>query len=761
MKNILASLKDPILSETALTVLEKRYLIKDENGKVIETPKEMFWRVAKHIASAEYIYAGFPEKDNTLEFTQDKTKKEFEEAKQKVQETAIKFYDMMASMDFLCNTPALINSGRPLGLLSACFILPIEDSMRGIYTTLLDSALIFQSGGGCGYSFSKLRPNGDAVKSTSGTASGVLSFMRVFNVSTDVVKQAGVRRGAMMGSLSVHHPEILDFISCKRDTSQLTNFNISVSVTDKFMKAVKENKDYELINPRNGHVVKKIKARDVFNKISENAWKTGEPGIVFIDTVNKFNPTPEIGEILNSNPCGEYYAQPYSSCNLGSINLSKFVVDSKFDYDRLKVVVQDGVHFLDNTIDVNKFPMKEIEDMTKDTRPIGLGVMGFADVLCRLGISYDSKEGLKFAEDVMSFIQKNAREKSIEVGKEKGICPVYGRRKDNKDKVRNSNITVLAPTGTISMIATCSAGIEPHFGLIYTKGNVLDGKDFKSLNDDFIKAIKEEKCDIDKTIKYLEDHGSIKDCEWIPQKIKDVFVTAHDISPEAHLKMQEAFQKHVSNGISKTINLPTTATKEDIEKIYMMAHDIGLKGVTVYRDGCRANQILSVGHQKKEEEKIVRTRKRPEITEGIIPRIKTGCGHMYITIGEDEKGICELFVNLGKTGGCMQSYCEALARTISLSFRSGVQVNKVIEELKGIRCPSPCMVEGGSVLSCADGIATALKTYLKHKNQEEKCGIKNSKADIGHNPDCPSCGSALVFKEGCASCESCGWSKCS
>lgn len=1071
-KEILATLKEPVLSETAKTVLEKRYLIKDENGKVIETPKELFWRVAKHIASA-----GMPYNDV----------KNFDEIKKKADDLAVKFYNMMASLDFLPNTPTLINSGRPLGLLSGCFILPIEDSMRGIYKTLMDSALIFQSGGGCGYSFSKLRPNGDLVKSTSGTASGVISFMRVFNVSTDVVKQAGVRRGAMMGSLSVHHPEILDFISCKRDLNELNNFNVSVSVTDKFMKAVKENKDYELINPRNGQIAKKIKARDVFNKIVENAWKTGEPGVVFIDTVNRFNPTPEKGEILNSNPCftgdmkllttngymkfedlkdkkidifnkdgniapssvwcsgrkdtvkirlsnkevlkptpdhvfmlndgsecearnlkgkkikydvicekintdelfvklgfiqgdanlsrlrsknghkgfeinigkkdedvanlfgfkvdpndrkyyvdtyyqmcidlgfskevlpkrvfpasyktwnidqkasflkglfsangcvikghrvafkstchklivqlnealsefciypyitrnkskevkfangsyvckesydlnvskienlirfkkmigfvhgyknedlnslinkniphvtsvkkngiedvydftesethwgivnnvvvhncGEYYAQPYSSCNLGSINLSNFVVDGKFDFERLKTVIRDSVRFLDNTIDVNKFPMKEIEDMTKDTRPIGLGVMGFADVLCKIGVAYDSNDGIKFAEEVMEFIQSIAYKESVNIGKEKGICPVYFRRKDNNDYRRNSNLTVLAPTGTISMIANCSGGIEPNFGLVYTKKNVLDGKEFRSLNEDFVNAIKKEGIDIKKTIDYLDKNGSIKHCDWIPKNIKDVFVTAHDISPEYHLRMQEAFQKHVSNGISKTINLPSDATKEDVEKIYIMAHEIGLKGVTVYRDGCRTNQVLNVGNDKKEEQKkeedkqIVRTRKRPPITKGETHQVMTGCGDAYITINEDEKGICECFISVGRSGGCVASQCEAVGRLVSLATRSNVQIDKIIKQLKGIRCPSPAMAQGGSVLSCADAIGKTLEQYLKRKNKEI-VQEKRSKADLGHNPSCPQCSAMMVFSEGCGHCPTCGYSKC-
>lgn len=747
MKDILSKLKDPILDDTAKTVLEKRYLIKNDDGKVIESPKELFWRVAWHIAGGNESY-----KDEY-----------YEKIKPKIIETATKFYNMMADLLFLPNTPTLINSGRTLGLLSGCFILPIEDSMKGIYKTLMDSALIFQAGGGCGYSFSKIRPNGDAVKTTSGTASGVISFMRVYNVSTDVVKQAGVRRGAMMGSLSVHHPEILDFIVAKNDTKELTNFNISVSVTDKFMKAVKDNKDYELINPRDGSVVKKMKAREVFNKIVDSAWKTGEPGVVFIDTVNKYNSTPELGDILSSNPCGEYYAQPYSSCNLGSINLSKFVVDEDIDWDKLEQVIRDAVLFLDSTIDVNKFPLKEIEQMTKDTRPIGLGVMGFADVLCKMKVAYNSKEGRKIAEEIMQFVQKTAKDQSIELAKDKGLCPVYQRRKDNKEKVRNSVLTVIAPTGTISMIAGCSAGIEPHFGLIYSKKNVLDGKEFKALNDDFIKALEEDKdIDIRKTIEYLEKHGTIVDCDWIPKKIKDIFVTAHDINPDAHLKMQEAFQRYTSSGISKTINLPSHATREDIEEIYMKAFDLDLKGVTVYRDGCRANQILNIGGDNKEQEddkQIVRTRKRPERPRGETPEIQTGCGKLKLTLNEDDKGLCETIITIGKSGGCTTAWAEALGRVLSISLRSNVQVEKLRDQLKTIRCPSPCMIQGGTVLSCPDGIARLLEEHLKLKKKEIN-QEKKTKADMGHNPVCPQCGEMMVFGEGCIHCQSCGFSKC-
>lgn len=753
MRLNIKSLPDPKLTDMAETILAARYLIKDEEQHVIETPKQLFVRVAQHIAEAEALHGATEEQ---------------------VAAKAEEFYRVMADGVFLPNTPTLINAGRPLGMLSACFLLKIEDSMTSIYQALYDSAIIFQRGGGVGYSFSDLRPAGDVVKSTSGTSSGVLSFMRVFNVSTDVVKQAGVRRGAMMGVLNVHHPEILEFISCKRDTRELTNFNLSVAVTDKFMRAVKDNRDYDIINPRTKKVAKRIKAREVFDKLVDNAWATGEPGIVFIDTVNRANPTPELGEIKGSNPCGELFAQPNTSCNLGSINVGKFfdARNNNIDYERLRTVIRTCVDFLDNTIDVNKYPLPAIDAMTKKQRPIGLGMMGFADLLYKWRVPYNTEAGREVASNLIKFFKETALERSIELAGLRGPCPVFAAREKEADApiARNATLTVLAPTGTISMIAGASGGIEPQFGLVYTKKNVLDGKEFKSINEEFRAALQEHGIEEGKVLEHLEKYGSIKDCALVPDHLKRVFVTAYDIAMDDHVRMQAAFQKYTDSGISKTCNAPRDATRAQIADMFMLAYDLGCKGITVYRDGSRENQILNVGPEPKKEEKkepAVRTRTRPQITYGATPKLSVGCGSMYMTLNEDAKGLCEIFIQVGKSGGCTASQNEALARIISLALRSDVQVHKIIKELEGIRCPSPCMIEGGSVLSCADAIAKGLKDYSKRRAKEERAEIESERpqlrddaANAGHNPQCPVCGAMLAFKEGCVACMACGWSRC-
>jgi ribonucleoside-diphosphate reductase alpha chain len=585
----------------SLIVLSKRYLRKDGDLKIIETPKQLFRRAAKAIASAEKLYG--------------KSDEEIE----KIEEY---FYDMMANLDFLPNSPTLMNAGTELGMLSACFVLPVEDNMESIYDSIKAMALVQKAGGGTGFDFSKLRPSGDVVKSTSGTASGPLSFMQAFNINTDVIKQGGKRRGANMGILRVDHPDILDFIVMKEREGILSNFNISVSLTDKFMNAVFNDKDIELINPRNKKAVKKLKARAIWNLILTMAWKNGEPGVIFLDNINKNNPTPEIGRIESTNPCGEQPLLPYESCNLGSINLSKMVTDGEIDWDKLRKTVRLATRFLDNVIDVNKLPLKEIEEMTKKNRKIGLGVMGFADMLIKLEIPYNSKEALKVAEEVMKFITEEARKMSVELGKEKGSFPNFEKSiwKEKFDAMRNATVTTIAPTGTIGVIAGQSSGVEPLFAVSYIRnvGETI-GSDLIEVNSLFENIAIKEGFYSEDLMKKISKKASIQHIEEVPEKIRKIFVTAHDISPEWHIRMQAAFQKYTDNAVSKTVNFPYDATPQDIEKVYWLAHRLGCKGVTVYRDGSRRIQILTTEESMQPKKGVVDF----EITVG--PEYSGGC----------------------------------------------------------------------------------------------------------------------------------------
>jgi ribonucleoside-diphosphate reductase alpha chain len=523
----------------------------------------MFKRVARNIAAADLKYKGNPKKTKEI------------------------FYNMMFNLEFLPNSPTLMNAGRELQQLSACFVLPVEDSMDGIFETVKNTALIHQSGGGVGFSFSKLRPRGDIVKSTGGIASGPLSFMEVFNASTEVIKQGGKRRGANMGILKVDHPDILGFISAKGKEGALNNFNISVALTDKFMKAVDKGSDYDLINPRSKKVVRKISAREVFDLIVDMAWSNGEPGVVYIDTINKHNPTPGLGDIESTNPCGEVPLLPYESCNLGSINLSKMVKAKSVDWDKLKQTIRNAVHFLDNVIDKTRFPLKEIEGIVKANRKIGLGVMGFADMLIQLGIPYNSEQAVKLAEKVMKFVQDEGRKKSKELAKKRGVFSNYKKSIHANMKLRNATITSIAPTGTISIIADCSSGIEPIFAISYLKKT----PDFELL--EVNPLFKKYAGNIPKKlIASIAKKGSIQGMKEIPDKLKRLFVAAHDLSPEEHVKMQAAFQKYVDNAVSKTVNLPFNATKKDVEKVFKLAYKLGCKGITVYRDQSRAEQVI-------------------------------------------------------------------------------------------------------------------------------------------------------------------------
>lgn len=1102
------------ITENARRVLEKRYLAKDENGNVIETPEELFRRVAKHIAGAEKLYNKSPEEIQKLE--QD-------------------FYHIMANLEFMPNSPTLMNAGRPLGQLSACFVLPIEDSLDSIFETLKAAALIHKSGGGTGFDFSKLRPKNSRVRSTDGVSSGPISFMKVYNAATQEIKQGGRRRGANMGILRVDHPDILDFITAKDDNREITNFNISVAVTDEFMKKVEEDGEYELIDPHTGQVKGKPKAREVFEKIVHQAWKNGEPGIVFIDRINKDNPTPHLGKIESTNPClpaytwimtaqgprqvadlvgekftaivngefwnsspegffitglkpvyklstqegfelfltadhpvckvkqkteseietiwvkagdlkegdkiilnnhrnihhwegkfgfqegyliglllggslkedtesktvrelahaccenlshranlkgwrstkaqtasqmsltyleelalelgltdndkriteqmekassefckgliralfdcsgsvqgdhenginikltqnnleilkavqrmllrlgiyskiypnrksqeaiplpdgkgeakgyfhqtqheliisdenififnrkiglgdqeksqrlqalladykrkadekwfiatvkefvpqgeelvfdaripgknafdangfyvhncGEQPLLPYESCNLGSINLAKMVTEKngrmEIDWEKLKTTTHLAVHFLDNVIDVNKFPLPQIEEKTKLTRKIGLGVMGWADMLIQLGIPYNSDTAISLAEEVMSFILNEAIVKSQELAEEKGVFPAYkGSVWEQRGiKIRNATLTTIAPTGTISIIAGCSSGIEPLFALVFTR-HVLDNDRLLEVNPYFEKIAKERGFYSQELMEKIAEKGSCQEFPEVPEDVKKIFVTAHDITPEWHIRMQAAFQKYVHNATSKTINFPHSATVEDVRKAYLLAYKLGCKGITIYRDKSREEQVINIGLKADKEPQgqtppqgfKITPRPRPPVVKGTTTKISTGCGTLYVTINEDEDGHpFEVFMQMGKAGGCAASQLEAIGRLISTSLRAGVDPKEIINQLRGIRCPSPAWEKGGTrIFSCADAIAKVIEDRLREK--EEKGELKpheirtpvyvKEKNIVGV---CPDCGSALLHEEGCVKCISCGYSKC-
>jgi len=559
----------------ATKVLQNRYLVKDEEGNVVETPSQMFHRVAKAIAKADLLY----------------------DKKADVEKTEEEFYQIMANREFIPNSPTLMNAGTRLGQLAACFVLPVEDSIEGIFTTLKHMATIHQSGGGTGFSFSKLRPAGDIVGSTKGIASGPVSFMTIYDAATNVIKQGGRRRGANMAILDVTHPDILKFIEVKSREGALTNFNISVAVTDEFMEAVKKDGEYNLINPRNGQVEGKLRARHVFDLIVTNAWKTGDPGLVFIDEINRHNPTPQVGEIKSTNPCGEQPLLPYESCNLGSINLEKIIKDGDLDWEKLRKVARIAVHFLDNVIDVNKYPVPEIAKLTTANRKIGLGVMGFADMLIQLDIPYDSEKALAMGEKVMKFLSEEATKKSVEIGGERGsFLNFKGSLWEKKGyrTIRNSTVTTVAPTGTIGIIAGCSSGIEPIFAVAFVR-NVMEGTRLLEVQPTFEKIAREKGFySMDLMLKIAKT-GSIQNLEEIPKEVRRIFVTALDIAPEWHVKMQGAFQKYVDNAVSKTVNLPPDATVEDVRKIYWLAYKLKCKGITIYRYGSKKEQVLYVG----------------------------------------------------------------------------------------------------------------------------------------------------------------------
>ncbi len=736
------------LSYNAIHVLERRYLKKDKQGTVVETPEDMFRRVARKIASAEH---GYDSKANVLKW---------EDA----------FYHIMTSLEFLPNSPTLMNAGNELGQLSACFVLPIEDSMDSIFETVKHTALIHKSGGGTGFSFSRLRPAMDRVGTTGGVASGPVSFMRAFDTATDVIKQGGMRRGANMAILDVDHPDIMEFIAAKEDPSALTNFNLSVAITDKFMDAVNSATDFNLINPRTKEISGSLNARLIFDKLVDMAWRTGDPGVIFIDRINEQNPTPQLGRIESTNPCGEQPLLPYESCNLGSINLSRMIKHVndhiEIDYKKLSEVIRLAVRFLDNVIDVNQFPLREIENITKQNRKIGLGVMGFADLLILLNIPYNSQEALRIASEVMEFINNEALKSSVDLGMERGVFPgIKNSIYDSPEapKPRNASRTTIAPTGTLSIIAGCSSGIEPLYALSYVR-NILDGAQLTELNPQFEKMARNRGFYSKELMNQITNGRNLADIDDIPPDMKKVFITAHNISPEWHIKMQAAFQKSTNNAVSKTINFPNQATRNDIAKSYLMAYEEGLKGITIYRDRSRNSQVLVVDNKGESDRKqpdmaTTRTpRRRTKVTKGVTEKVTTGCGNMYVTVNSDDKGICEVFSTLGKAGGCASAQLEATCRLISLALRTGVEVTSIARQLRGIRCPSIAWEEGKSVLSCADAIASVLEKHI-HKD-DERDNNQNFGTIINLAGQCPECGNLLVFQEGCFICPSCGYTKC-
>ena len=746
------------LSANALTVLERRYLVKDDQGKPVERPEDLFWRVARTIAAPDRTYGA---------------------SDRAVESLAETFFELMATRVWMPNSPTLMNAGRPLGQLSACFVLPVEDALSngrsGIYDTLRAMALVHQSGGGTGFSFSRLRPKNDVVRSTMGVASGPVSFMKLYDASTDVVKQGGTRRGANMGILRVDHPDILDFIHCKDDLTQVTNFNISVAVTDAFMLALEAGTSYDLIHPRTGKVVGQLDAREVFKKIVHGAWKTGEPGVFYIDRANHYNPVPHLGSYEATNPCGEQPLLPYDVCNLGSINVGLFVKNGDVDWDGLRTAVHLCTHFLDNVIDANKYPLPEIDDLAKRIRRIGLGIMGWADLLVRLGIPYDSDAGVSLGRSLMQFVDEESKVASEKLATQRGTFAEWersiwgpdatcarnarGERIRPMRMLRNCNLTTVAPTGTISIIAGCSSGIEPLFAVAFMRNQA--GVLMPDVNEDFVAIAKQEGWYSDALMAQIAAAGHIH-FDAVPKQWQRVFVTAHDVTPEWHIQMQGAFQDFTDSAISKTCNFANEATEEYVEQIYRYAYQLGCKGVTVYRDGARENQVLSTGSTAKkvqegaggagavstaakdalaealsriaeletelhltkdrlhdvEAENLQRRakRSRPDLLKGSTRRIESPLGTMYVTITEDDKGQpFEVFMSLGKAGGALMADVEAVGRLISLALRSGVPLPEIYRQLRGISSDRAVGLGPNKVMSVPDAIGIAIEKWMQDK----------------------------------------------
>ena len=745
------------------TILHRRYLMKDCNGQVIETPAQLFKRVAKHVASAEAQYGATEKQIGAL--TQ-------------------KFYTLMRAGTFLPNSPTLMNAGRAKGMLSACFVLPVEDSIDGIFTTIKHTALIQQAGGGTGFSFDQLRPTGDIVRSSGGKTSGPLSFMKVISQGTHAIQQGAFRRGANMGMMSANHPDIIRFLYAKQDPTVLNNFNLSVKLPDDFMRRLQAepSSPHILVNPRTKkryYIPRSIdKASysiddlvcegqspqncftvgDIWEMIVTNAWATGEPGICFPDAVNRANPTPHVGEIEATNPCGEQPLLPYEACNLGSIDISKFVNARRTDlkWSRLAAVVKLAVRFLDNVIDVNHYPIAQIKRMTLANRKIGLGIMGFADTLILLGIRYDNEQAVAFAERLAAFVQNHAHRASEQLARQRG-CFVNWKGsiwEQRRRKMRNAAVITIAPTGTISLLAGCSSGIEPIYSLAYER-NALDGQKFMQLHLLLDRLGAKQGWLSDEVRQLLAQGVTPADIPQIPSGLSRTLVTAHEITPEAHVNIQAAFQKYTDNAVSKTVNLPSTATVQDVDKVFQLAFEKGCKGITVYVDGCREGQVISSAVAGLSEQETSRELKpRARRTTGSTTKYRMGCGTLFVTVNRDESGLCEVFSNLGKAGGC-PAQSEATCRAVSAALRCGVPPEILIEQLKGIRCLSAISRKKDNhdidVLSCPDAIARALQDAI---------GSPQANAGKQSSNKCPVCGQPLRMDSGCKICDRCGYDKC-
>lgn len=732
------------LSQNTRTVLARRYLKKGADGALQETPEELFMRVASCIAEAEGMH----------------------EEGLAPSEAAEVFYRLMTEFKFLPNSPTLMNAGNDLGQLAACFVLPVEDSLDGIFDAVKNAALIHKSGGGTGFAFSRLRAKNSRVGSTGGVASGPVSFMKIFNTATEQVKQGGTRRGANMAILRVDHPDILEFIGCKADNRALNNFNISVGVTDAFMRAVRADGEFDLIDPRDGEPCGTLNAGTVYEALIRQAWFNGDPGIIFLDRINRDNPTPGLGEIESTNPCGEQPLLPMEACNLGSVNLARCVATdggkARVDYDTLEETVRLAVRFLDNTIAVSRYPLAEIEEMVKGNRKIGLGVMGFADLLFMMGIPYDSEEAVALAEEVMGFIQAEAHAASLDLALSRGPFPNIGASVfagDAQRGYRNATCTTIAPTGTLSILAGCSSGIEPVFALSFVR-HVMDGDELVEVNPLFEATAKARGFYSEALMARIAREGTIAHMAEIPEDVRRVFVTAHDVAPEWHIRMQAAFQKHTDNAVSKTVNLPKEATEEEVRAIYDMAFDLGCKGVTIYRDGSKENQVLAVSDQKGGRAPAADSQQvleRPEILEGFTSRIRTGMGQLYVTVTEMNGRPFEVFATIGKSGKSTTAKTEAIGRLISLALRSGVDVAEIVNQVKGICGEHAVFQKGGRVLSIPDAIGRVLeKRYLKGKG-----AAKGTKVEASLTEDlCPDCGGVVAHEEGCLTCHLCGYTKC-
>ena len=748
----------------SMEVLKARYLLKDAQGQVSETPEQLYWRVANHVASVESRY-------HTPE--------------QVLSVLSEIFYQMMVEGKFLPNSPTLMNAGRPNGLLSACCVLPINDSIPEIFDAIKTTALIQKAGGGTGFAFDRLRPTGDRVASSGGMTSGPISFWKVFAETTNAIQQGAHRRGANMGMMSIEHPDILKFIHAKEEKEAFTNFNISIKITDEFMKAVCENpsKPHLVINPRTQkHYmipktvnVKTYKIGDLvdtgsgpencytvgqlWEMIVRNAHSTGEPGLCFIDRVNQDNPTPALGKIEATNPCGEQPLLDYEICNLGSLNLSKFVLPdgSDVDWKELAMKIGNAIRFLDNVIDVNCWPTPDIERISLGNRKIGLGVMGFADALILLGIQYDSPEAVEFAQIISQFINKHAHQQSQELAEKRGCFPNWqGSLWDTRHHrpMRNAACTTIAPTGSISIIAECSSGIEPVFNFVY-KRRALDGEEFLQIHP-LLEKLGLQQGWLDEKVKTQLFAGeSIYEIPQIPKHFLDYLVTAHEVSPDWHVRIQAAFQENVDNAVSKTVNLSQDTNIDEVDKTFRYAYQLGCKGITVYRDSSRAEQILSSAIlPNKEDYASLEPRPRIRITTGKTSKFRMGCGTLFVTVNEDRQGLCEVFANLGKAGGC-PAQSEATCRIVSAALRCGVPPEVLIEQLRNIRCLSTIARRKDNknidVLSCPDAIARAL---------EETMGKDCVSPQVTFIHKCPDCRSILRRDSGCNVCDNCGYSKC-